>query len=291
MERCVVVGCSTTVSREGFKLCLAHWRAHRDGALRECERCGAPFEAAAGHCPACAETARRESDRSGDAEWLSSTRIGERLGLPSRKVNLVLSELGWIERYVKGWIPTAQGRARGAQQREVRQSGVPYVVWPTSVLENRVLLDSVKELSGEGAAHKEEAPTPEPAQAPASSDPGADFRARFPAPLRTADGHFVRSRAELLIDNWLYMQEIAHAYERRLPVEEDVYCDFYLPAKRVFVEYWGLEKDPKYAERKAKKLAVYAKYDLKLVELTDDDIANLDEALPRKLLRFGIECD
>jgi hypothetical protein len=41
----------------------------------------------------------------------------------------------------------------------------------------------------------------------------------------------VRSRGELVIDNSLYEYGLAHAYERKLPVEEDVYSDFYIPAK------------------------------------------------------------
>ena len=293
MSACIVVGCSTSVSKGGHKLCLPHWRAQRDGGIRECERCGAAFEAAAGSCPACPSKTGRGGDRPAGDGWLTSTKIGERFGLTSRKVNLVLSELGWIERFVKGWVPTEQGISRGATRREIRETGVPYVVWPATILENRVLLESVKELevAPDPATTRAEAPVAQDVRP--SSDPGADFRARFPAPLRAQDGHFVRSRAEVMIDNWLYTQGIVHAYERRLPLDdaETVYCDFYLPAKRVYVEYWGMEKDPKYAERKATKLAVYRKHGFQLVELTDDDIANLDEALPRKLLKFGIECD
>ncbi|MCG3134071.1 MAG: hypothetical protein HMLKMBBP_01357 [Planctomycetes bacterium] len=300
MDHCVVAGCSTSVSKPGHKLCLHHWRADREGAIRECDRCRTVFEGAA--CPKCAPASRAPDARAADGEWFSSTRIGEALGLSSRKVNLLLSELGWIERYVKGWVPTTQGLARGAVRREVRQTGVPYVIWPASIVENRVLLASIRELSGPTAADEARSasvPPPLPAvtsgvgvPAPAS-DPGTDFRARFPAPLRTQDGHFVRSRAEVMIDNWLYTQGIVHAYERRLPLDDDetVYCDFYLPQKRVYVEYWGMEKDPKYAERKDKKIAVYAKHGFQLVELTDQDIANLDEALPRKLLKYGVECD
>lgn len=64
----------------------------------------------------------------------------------------------------------------------------------------------------------------------------------------------VRSRAEVLIDNWLYMQGIVHAYERRLPIEEECYCDFYLPGgKGVYIEFWGRESDPTYQERQAAK--------------------------------------
>lgn len=102
-------------------------------------------------------------------------------------------------------------------------------------------------------------------------------------------GHMVRSRAEVLIDNWLYMQGIVHAYERRLPIEEECYCDFYLPGgKGVYIEYWGRESDAKYRERQTAKRAIYAKHNLRLIELGDPDIERLDDTLPRELVRFGI---
>ena len=43
-----------------------------------------------------------------------------------------------------------------------------------------------------------------------------------PANYRCMDGHYVRSRAEVMIDNWLYGNGIADAYERKLPIESDV---------------------------------------------------------------------
>lgn len=55
------------------------------------------------------------------------------------------------------------------------------------------------------------------------ADTQNDSREKFEAKHRATDGHFVRSKAEMLIDNWLYMAEIVHAYERKLPIEEDVY--------------------------------------------------------------------
>ena len=48
------------------------------------------------------------------------------------------------------------------------------------------------------------------------------------------------------IDNTLYEYWLVHAYERKLPVEEDVYCDFYIPTGKVYIEYWGYENDEKY---------------------------------------------
>ena len=100
----------------------------------------------------------------------------------------------------------------------------------------------------------------------------------------------VRSRGEVLIDNWLYVQGIVHAYERRLPIEEDVLCDFYLPKGNVYIEYWGMEKDPKYAARMQTKRAIYERCGFNLVQLSDNDVMSLDDALPRYLLRFNIDC-
>ena len=62
-----------------------------------------------------------------------------------------------------------------------------------------------------------------------------DFREKFKAEYQTNDGHYVRSRAELVIANWLFAESIAYAYEKRVPIKEDVYCDFiYQMPKRLF---------------------------------------------------------
>ncbi len=90
------------------------------------------------------------------------------------------------------------------------------------------------------------------------------------------------------IDNWLYMAEIVHTYERKLPIEEDVYCDFYIPTGKVYIEYWGYENDFKYLERKKTKIKLYEKYGFKLIEL-NDDIKNLNDIFSRLLLKHGVQ--
>lgn len=137
----------------------------------------------------------------------------------------------------------------------------------------------MKELHGESTGEEKEQ----------VQTPSNGFREKFEAKHRAADGHYVRSRAEMLIGNWLYMSEIVHAYERKLPIEEDIYCDFYLPVGKVYIEFWGLENDEKYSERKRKKLEIYNKYGFNLIELGDFDLQNLDDILPKKLLKFGIQ--
>lgn len=114
------------------------------------------------------------------------------------------------------------------------------------------------------------------------------FRARFPAVHRTIDGHVVRSRAEIIIDNWLYGSGVVHAYERMVPVKESLYCDFYVPAGDVYIEYWGMEADPKYADRAKSKREIYQRHGLRLIELRDAHISHLDDCLPKLLLKFGV---
>ena len=69
-----------------------------------------------------------------------------------------------------------------------------------------------------------------------------------------------------------------------------MYCDFYIPKGRVYIEYWGYENKEKYLERKKEKIELYKKYDLNLVELHEKDVQNIDDVLPKILLKFGITC-
>jgi hypothetical protein len=114
-----------------------------------------------------------------------------------------------------------------------------------------------------------------------------EFREKYPPTHRTEDGHLVRSKAEALIDNWLYHAGIVHAYERKIPIKENVYSDFYLPKGNAYIEYWGLQ-EPKYLRRKGEKIAIYKKYKLSLIEIENKEISNIDDILPKKLLQFGI---
>ena len=213
-------------------------------------------------------------------DFINATAIANRLNLSARRINMMLSELGWIERYLKGWNITALGMKNGGIQKENTKNGIPFVEWPESIFDNSAFKAVVREVQGDAG---------EETQAKVDKSEGVDFRTKFEAKHRATDGHFVRSKAEMLIDNWLYMAEIVHAYERRLPIEEEVYCDFYIPTGKVYIEFWGLENDPKYAERKRVKKAIYEKYNFKLIELTDEEVFNLDDVLPKMLLKFGVQ--
>jgi hypothetical protein len=252
---CSVPGCGKSVSKAGHALCYTHWR----------------------------ESQSKKQDGPSTAVSLTSTALGEHFSLTAQRINQVLSDLGWIEKQGKGWSASEQGIKLLAEVKKA-SNGTTYVVWPEAILKSRILQRAVDELSTPATL------TPEVNEAAAAY--GNAFRKKFPPTHRTTDGHRVRSKAEMLIDDWLYsIARQPHAYERRVPIDEDMYCDFYLPQGKVYVEYWGLENDPQYLARKNEKVALYRKYGLNLIELTDEHVKNLDDHFPRLLLKFGIRVD
>jgi hypothetical protein len=218
-------------------------------------------------------------------ELVNATAVGIEFKLTPQRINLIFAEIGWTEKAIKGWAVTSFGKKVGGVQFE-HPSGGTYVMWPKDILSNKSLLRSINSQDNNESNFQ----TKE-----ADDISSYDFRTKFPANLRTKDGHLVRSRAEVIIDNALYDYGLAHAYERKLPIEEDVYSDFYIPSKNggkaVYIEYWGLENDPDYTERKKKKQEIYRKHDFSLIEITNKHIENLDDHLPRKLLKFDIRVE
>lgn len=107
------------------------------------------------------------------------------------------------------------------------------------------------------------------------------------------DGHRVRSQGELIIDNMLFAGRHVHAYERRVQVGNDyLRCDFFLPHdekhRDVYVEYWGLLSEPRYADRRQQKLAIYRQAGIEPLELFPKDLQVLAEVWPAKLSRYEI---
>ena len=123
---------------------------------------------------------------------------------------------------MKGWVVTEQGLKQGAIQSEGSRSGVPYVRWPETITQSSLLLTSINDITGSN---------PPLLISPNDTNTvstAMEFKEKFEAKHMATDGHYVRSKAEVMIDNWLYIAEIVHAYERNLPIEENVYCDFYI---------------------------------------------------------------
>ena len=75
---------------------------------------------------------------------------------------------------------------------------------------------------------------------------------------KSDSGDRVKSRAELIIANWLFYRGIEFIYEKKAPTKERVVSDFYLTQSGIYIEFWGLET-PQYLKRKKEKIKIYKK--------------------------------
>ena len=225
------------------------------------------------------------------SKLLNATGLGKHFNISSQRFNLLLNELGWLEKTVAGWGITKLGKSIGGRQFEHDTSGGTYVLWPETVIQHKDILEMFNEAPKEKIQTKENKQTIEKVD----TDTVDDFRKKYPAEYRTKDGHYVRSKAELTIDDSLYLWGIPHAYEKKLPnTEQNVFSDFHIPSgkgrpKAVYIEYWGMENDEKYNQRKAKKIEIYNELGLILIQLNDGDIKNIEDSLQKYLLKHGVK--
>lgn len=196
--------------------------------------------------------------------------LANKLGKTAQEVNATLCEIGFIKKLGKGYEICELGTANGGIQ--AKYMGNDFVKWDEKILENKIFL---KSLLGEQEQSEEE----------------KSFRQKFQATIRTKSGHFVRSRAEQIIADYLFGAFVPFAYERKLPIDEEVYCDFYIPRYNIYIEFWGLENDEKYKKRKAIKQEIYKKYSFNLIEINDEKLKNLDDFLPNELRKFGLKTE
>lgn len=113
-----------------------------------------------------------------------------------------------------------------------------------------------------------------------------DFRLKYETKYRTKDGHYVRSRAELIIDNWLYDNNILHEYEKRITddnTNNHIFSDFYIKEKNLYIEYYGLNTN-EYKNKIEYKRKIYEQNNLKCIELYEKDLENIEDVLEDKLL-------
>ncbi len=194
---------------------------------------------------------------------LSATHLGQKWELPARLVNLVLAERGLIKKYLHGWLLTDKGAELGGQQHEAEQSGIPYVTWPESVLQENWVEFYLSQLHAKNLT----------------------------SPFRALDGHRVESQVQLRVDNWLYLAGIPHAYH--YPIEVDTQkttADFYLPQQALCLESWADSQTQSITESIVEDLdkqKYYRDYPIAFIEIGDETIAQLDERLARELLKRG----
>jgi hypothetical protein len=105
-----------------------------------------------------------------------------------------------------------------------------------------------------------------------------------PRDLYAKDGHLCKSISEIIIDDWLFENNISHEREKLYP-EGRYRCDFVIGD--IFIEFFGLvtasDIDPYYEAIVTKKREMCRKYKIPLIELYEKDLYNLDQTLGEKL--------
>ena len=114
------------------------------------------------------------------------------------------------------------------------------------------------------------------------------------------DGHIVKSKSEILIDNYLFEKKIPHAYESGIKYgngkDDIIKPDFYLPnylgdGKDVYIEHWGYnENNRKYTESKNFKMPIYRERGITLINTYENsDMRDLKASLNWKLDKSNIK--
>lgn len=201
--------------------------------------------------------------------------------LHARQINRALAEIGLQHHSILGWELTALGRTLGGQQEEAEASGAFYVTWPHEIIDNPVIH---RELSGQSDQIQ-----PAPGDDSLEPDLFAGAGDKQSA-CEGIDGHVVQTPLQMRVCNWLYLAQLAHAFQRALPIEELVYADFYVPAGNVYIDCWEADISAMELKGKLHKRDLYREMDLNYLEVNADDVERLDEVLGRGLLDFGIRC-
>ena len=104
--------------------------------------------------------------------------------------------------------------------------------------------------------------------------------------FKCIDRHLVRSKGELIIDNYLHRLGIEHEYEKTIRVQgKPLMCDWYLPRLKVYMEYWGYY-GKKYMKRKKEKLQLYRKGRLNLISIENFMFRDIYSTLEKKLSHY-----
>ena len=203
--------------------------------------------------------------------------------LHARQINRALAELGLQHHSILGWELTGLGRSLGGQQEESEASGAFYVTWPHEIIDNPVIH---RELTRQSDQIQPLARSPE-------QDPEPDLFAVGPeqgTPCEGVDGHILQTHLQMRVCNWLYLAQLAHAFQRALPVEELVYADFYVPEGNVYIDCWEADIEAGELSGKLRKREIYRELELRYIEINAGDSERLDEVLARGLLGYGIRC-
>jgi hypothetical protein len=212
--------------------------------------------------------------------------------LTAGQINRTLREIGLQRHTPNGLEVTDLGQRFGGRQEYDEEHALAVISWPHELVDNPVIHRELNRLAGSGRVA---APTAD-AENPAGDDATADL---FAAPSgdddsETAhsphatercglDGHRLASLLQLRVCDWLYEAQLAHAHLRRLPVEEELVADFYVPAAGLYIECWEAEIATPELTRRLRTREVCRELGLAYLEVAAADMGRIDTVLASRL--------
>lgn len=99
------------------------------------------------------------------------------------------------------------------------------------------------------------------------------------------DGHVSDSISEVVVDNWLFENNIKHERRKKYPNSKKD-CDFYLTDYNIWIEFFGLlGEDDKYDETANEKRIIERENGINMLEITAKDLFPKNK-LKEKILKF-----
>lgn len=191
-----------------------------------------------------------------DGVMLSATKLADFYHVAATTMNLLFSNLGWIDKDQRGWMLTDLGIKLGGEMRTSKQGF--FVLWPAAIRQNILFVKAVENVT--------------------ASQVGISL-----------DGHHCANAQQQKLCNWLYLHGLVHASSHVLPGQDFLKVDFYLPSRKVYIDFWDVNDSLTPLSVRLEKQDYIKQQNLKHIELSQSDLVNLDEVLCQRLLQFGVQ--
>lgn len=207
--------------------------------------------------------------------------------LSTLAINQVLEELGLQRSVARGYELAPLGERFGGRLQENETTGLSFVSWPHELVDDPIIHRELRRRQ-DGQPSPEASGTTEGVE---NQTPDlfldTDGAPDAPDSLCAVDGHVLESALQRLVCDWLYGEQLAHAFQRQLPCQEPLYADFYVPAAGLYIECWEHDVPTDALSRRLRTREVCRELGLAYLEVTDDDIDRLDDLLTDAVRKAG----
>lgn len=212
-----------------------------------------------------------------------------------RQINRNFAELGLLRLTRRGLELSNLGERFGGRQERDEDNGLLIISWPHEIVDNAVIHRELNRLASDGMVLPETDTSGVPGEAGQAEvdDVAPDLFTETEKPKATPqtvsaqrcglDGHAVDSVLQLRVCDWLYEAQYAHARNRRLPVEELLTADFYVPALGLYIECWERDVPTQTLTRRLRTREVCRELDLSYLEIAAADVERIDDLLTRRV--------